>query len=207
MTTHQFLMKTAIFRTRDFAAALGMGIDSASRSLRSLEKEKTIDKITRGIWANTQHPHYSPYGLTPYLLGQEQGYVSFLSALHRHGVISQIPQRIQIATTGHGRTFRSKAGVFDFIQIQPALMSDGIGWHPLGDSGYALASMEKALLDCLYISTRRGKRFQYFPELELDKFSKKEFIRLLETTSTLQSIKKRILTNFQLLWNKNMGSS
>ena len=46
------------------------------------------------------HPYFHPLSCVPYLLGKEQGYVSFLTALHLHCVISQIPKTIQIATTG-----------------------------------------------------------------------------------------------------------
>jgi len=45
-----------------------------------------------------------------YLVGNEQGYVSFLTAMHLHGLISQIPRAYQGATTGRGRILESPIG-------------------------------------------------------------------------------------------------
>lgn len=59
-----------------------------------------LTRLTRGVWANTSHPDFHPLVCVPKLLGREQGYVSFLTALHLRGVISQIPRTIQVATTG-----------------------------------------------------------------------------------------------------------
>jgi len=156
-----------IFTTRGLAFEARRNISSVSRSLSMLDGTAGIVKVTRGVWANTSHPYFSAYAAVPYLLDAEQGYVSFLSALQRHGVISQIPSVIQIATTGRNRTVFSKAGNFEFIRLSPKLMRSGFGSY--GDTAtYNMASPEKALFDCVYISTRKNKRFGSFPEIELE---------------------------------------
>lgn len=63
-----------------------------------------------------------------FILGVEQGYVSFLSALSYHGVISQIPQKTLIATTGHARKISIETYNFDMIQIKPEYMMYGVEW-------------------------------------------------------------------------------
>ena len=116
----------------------------------------------------------------PYLLGKEQGYVSFLSALHQHGQVSQIPKTIQVATTGHARTLDASVGQFEFMQIKPELMKQGTQWSNTR-LPYLIATAEKALIDTLYLSTRKNRRFVRLPEVDIrhTAFRKREFERLL----------------------------
>lgn len=153
------------FTTRDYALANHQSLPAASRSLQRLAKKKVIQKVTKGIWANDKHPYFSPLGCVPLLLGSEEGYVSFLTALQYHGVISQIPSTIQIATTGHGRKLKTPIGIFEFFKLKPTMMTDKIEWTN-AKTPYRMATPEKALMDTLYISTRKGKRFVSLPEIE-----------------------------------------
>ena len=93
-----------IFTTRDYANYSSITVPAASKRLLRLADKKLLTRVTKGLWANTGHPWFHPLACVPYLLGKEQGYVSFLSALHLHGLVSQIPKTMQIATTGHART-------------------------------------------------------------------------------------------------------
>lgn len=106
-----------IFTTSDYANYSSISMPAASKRLLRLAEKKLLTRITKGLWANTSHPYFHPLACVPYLLGKEQGYVSFLTALHLHGLVSQIPKTIQIATTGHARTLDSPVGKFEFLQI------------------------------------------------------------------------------------------
>ncbi len=169
-----------IFTTRDYATAAGTSMSSASRRLDRLSERKALTRLTKGVWANTAHPHFHPLACVPYLLGKEQGYVSFLSALHLHGILSQIPRTHQVATTGRPRVLESPVGRFEFLRVKPELMRDGVDWSDTHQP-FLIASAEKALLDTLYIATRKSKRFASLPELDLDNaFRRREFERLLK---------------------------
>ena len=178
MNQIEFFSKNVFFTTRQYAFSLEIAIETASRRLHQLEKDKSLVSLTRGVWAQLHHPFYSPYGAIPYLLGNEQGYLSFLTALHRHDVISQIPKTIQIATTGRGRLLVSERNEYEFFQLQPQMMRDGICVNE-GRLSYNIASPEKALLDTLYLSTRKGRRFAKLPEVNQDVLDQKELNRLL----------------------------
>ncbi|MDZ7645578.1 MAG: hypothetical protein U5K76_15955 [Woeseiaceae bacterium] len=169
-----------VFTTSRFADASGSSLSVASRRLDRLAEQKFLVRITRGVWANASHPHFHPLACVPHLLGKEQGYVSFLTALHLHGVISQIPRSTQIATTGRGRVLDSPVGRFEFFRIKPELMRDGTEWSAT-HLPYLVATREKALLDVLYLSTRQSRRFARLPEVDLagSGFRKREFTRLL----------------------------
>lgn len=180
MTELEFLSKNCFFTTRTFAIHLGRGLPSASKKLKSLTLSGDIIQVTRGLYANRNHQSFTPYGAIPYLLDRDIGYLSFLSALHRHGLISQIPSSIQIATTGRGRVLKSPIGEFQFFQMKPELMQDGVNLFE-GGVTYNMASPEKAMLDTFYLATKKGNRFKKLPEIELESVHKKNFLKLLKT--------------------------
>lgn len=155
------------FTTRDYANLAGLSVAAASKQLSRLKQKKTLVQLTRGMWANTAHPYFTPLSCVPVLLGAEQGYVSFLTALHHHGLISQIPSSIQIATTGHTRQRKTPIARFEFLQMKPEMFLHGIEWSSTAKP-YLVASAEKALVDTFYITTRKSRRFAKLPELELN---------------------------------------
>ena len=106
-----------IFTTRQFAGKTGLSMPAASKKLSRLAAKGLLCKMTKGVWANQFHPWFTPEALVPYLLGKEQGCVSFLSVLHSTGALSQIPQKIQLATTGHSRQLMSPVGRFDETRV------------------------------------------------------------------------------------------
>lgn len=184
-----------IFTTRDYANHQKLSISAASKKLARLRKNKLLTHVTKGVWANTSHPYFHPASCVPYLLNNESGYVSFLTALHFHGLLSQIPKTIQVATTGHSRTLDSAVAYYEFIQIKPELMQNHLTWSET-QLPYLLATAEKALLDVLYISTRKNRRFIRLPELTLssDLFNKRTFNRLFRQLP----LSTRILNAMQL---------
>jgi hypothetical protein len=116
-----------VFTTRDFARLADVSITAASRRLARLrQSNRSLVQLTRGIWANIAHPNFTVMACVPVLIGGEQGYVSFLTALHIHGAISQIPASIQVATTGHTRKRRTQIGTFDFLQLKPDMFAHGV---------------------------------------------------------------------------------
>jgi len=184
-----------IFTTRDYAYYQNLSMSAASKKLSRLKETKLITRVTKGVWANTSHPYFHPASCVPYLLNNESGYVSFLTALHFHGLLSQIPKTIQVATTGHSRILDSSIAYYEFFQIKPELMQQHLTWSET-QLPYLLATAEKALLDVLYISTRKNRRFIRLPELTItsDLFNKRTFNQVFEQLP----LSTRILNAMQL---------
>jgi len=193
-----------IFTTRDFASYSHISLSAASKRLLRLADRKLLTRITKGLWANTSHPWFHPLACVPYLLGKEQGYVSFLTALHLHGLVSQIPKTIQIATTGHARTLDSPVGRYEFLQIKPELMKQGAQWSDT-HLPYLIATAEKALIDSLYLSTRKNRRFARLPEVEIRRsaFRQREFERLLNQLPIAPRIAAMMRTRWEALQDSN----
>ena len=136
-------------------------------------------KIYRGVWAELGPRSISPFEVIPSLFPRQRVYVSFITALHLHGIVEQIPQVITLASTAHTSTLHTKAGVFSVHQISPALFG-GFDWYK-GEGNFLIAEPEKALIDSLYLSSRKKKQFSSFPELDFPpEFSFRKAARWVE---------------------------
>lgn len=163
--------RAPVFTTGEAAALAGVSMSVAARALGALAARGLVTRVVRGIWARPSHPDFSPYAVAPFLLGAsrstpgEPGYVSLLSALNLHGIIDQIPRTVQIVVAGQRPVLRTAVGTFAFHRLQPDLVTG----YALGGqlANFDLATPTKAIFDTLYISTRRGRRFAYLPEVEL----------------------------------------
>jgi predicted transcriptional regulator of viral defense system len=188
-----------VFTTREYAQASGIAVASASRQLKAAAERGPLVRLTRGVWANPSHPYFHPMACVPKLIENEQGYVSFLTALHRRRVIEQIPRAIQIATTGHARQLSTPVGSYEFFHLAPKMMRQGIEWSDTRIP-YRIATADKALLDTIYISLRRGRRFRSLPELDLRPVTKRRFMELLHDVDDPR-IAASVRERFERIWS------
>jgi len=162
-----------VFTTHELTAVSGKSASTVVQSLNHLVKQGLLTKIYRGVWAEQITRAVSPFEVIPALFPRQRVYVSFITALHLHGIVEQIPQIITLASTAHTTVLRTKAGIFSVHQIAPTLF-DGFDWYK-GEGRFLIAEPEKALIDSLYLSSRKKKQFGSFPELEFPaKFSFKK---------------------------------
>ena len=198
MNLETFLLENAVFTTRHCATVTGQRAGNTSRTLGTLADKNTLVRVTRGLWAQPRHPAFTPFAAISALLGNEHGYVSFLCAMHRHGLISQIPGSIQIGTTGHTRGLESPIARFEFIRMHPRMMMAGI---ELTDATppYGIATAEKALLDTLYIRTRKRNRFSALPELNVDSVKVADLYEVLDAQLPAPAVRSAVESHLQRL--------
>ncbi|MES2521921.1 MAG: hypothetical protein V4617_04400 [Gemmatimonadota bacterium] len=200
---HATLARAPVLTTRDLAEAADVSIDSAARALRALAAKDIVVPVVRGIWARPTHPQFSAYAVVPFLLGAsalaggrdlaEPGYVSLLSALNLHGLIDQIPRAIHVVVGSQRTGLHTQVGDFIFHRLQPHLVT---GFAPGGRlANFNLATPTKALFDTLYVSTRRGRRYRYLPELELPRTvsdrEMREYLALIDGVSVRAAVSDR----------------
>ena len=154
-----------IFTTREIAAVRNGTLSATSQVLSRMVRQGLLVKAARGLWCNHANPRFSRFGLVPYLAGNHRAYVSLLTALNLHGLIDQIPQVIYAVSTGSTRLVKTVVGTFSFHQIQPGFFN-GFDWNG-PNRAFLLATPEKAIVDSFYISTGKGNRFQYLPEIDM----------------------------------------
>ena len=160
-------LKKPVFTTFEVSALSGKSLSVVTQSLNHLAKIGLVLKVYRGVWAEAGNESLSPYAVIPYLFSRQRAYVSFLSALHLHGIIEQIPQTITLASTVHTKTIHTRLGVFSVHRISPKFFK-GFDWYK-GQNSFLIACPEKALVDSLYLSAHKKKQFGYFPELHFSK--------------------------------------
>lgn len=171
MTVEQAIQSLGrpIFTTKEVSAVRGGTVSATTQVLARMERQGLLLKVKRNLWCDPSDPRFNRFGLIPYLAGNHRAYLSLLSALNLHGVIDQIPQQVYAVTIGPTKTVRTEVGIFSFHRIQPEFF-DGFDWYGANKT-FLIASAEKALVDALYLSTRRGTRFRYLPSLDLAQLS------------------------------------
>lgn len=182
----QVVPQEPIFTTQAVARAARTTRDIASRALAQLASRGLIVRLKGGLWADPKHPSFSPYAVVPYLLKRRtgevgRGYVSFLSALHLHGMLSQIPRAIYVAVADRRQVVTTPVATYSLHKLQPELL----GGHAPGDvyGRFELAAPTKALFDTIYLSSRRGRQFAHLPEVDLEKVSSAEMRRWISKIS------------------------
>ncbi|QQR81779.1 MAG: hypothetical protein IPJ69_06715 [Deltaproteobacteria bacterium] len=163
--------RSLVFSTRELAALANIRIDFASQMLRRMAAKKKITRLYQGLWAYTQNPEFNAFVVVPYLTRPHPAAISLFTALHLHGMIEQVPQVIHIVSTSMTRKIKTPIGSFSIHKIQPEFFQgydNGYG-NLAGQSHFLVATPEKAFVDCLYFSMRKGKYFGSFPELTFPK--------------------------------------
>lgn len=161
----EIMPTSSVFATSAVTQITGSAASNVSRDLRDLEAQGMITRVRRGVWAVVHHPDFSAHAVVPHLFsGDEQGYVSLLSALNLHGMIDQIPKRVQVVTTRQRAQLRTPIATYDFHQMHRAVFG---GFGPYrGTGNFQIAGPEKALFDTIYLSARKGRRFTFLPEID-----------------------------------------
>jgi predicted transcriptional regulator of viral defense system len=125
-----------------------------------MEKAGLLRRLRRGLWA--LDPNIEPFAVAPYLTAPFPAYVSFWSALSRHGMIEQIPRQITVASLDRARRIDTSIGTYSVHHLSPELFG---GYEGSEETGY-LATPEKAVFDTIYVRAASGSK-AFFPELSL----------------------------------------
>ena len=156
-------IRRPIFTTFELARLSDRSASATTQALRHLEKQGVIEKIYRGIWGLAGSERLSAASVIPFLFPRTRAYVSFISALHLYDIIEQIPQVMTLASPSHTKTIRTRLGTYSVHRIAPSFFA-GFRWYK--DEGrFLIAEPEKALVDSLYLSSRKKRQYGYFPEL------------------------------------------
>lgn len=176
--------------TADAAAALGLTTTAASKQLARLARTGLLRPLRQGTW--WLEDELDPLRLPEYLTAPFPSYVSLQTALHRHGMIEQIPEVVYAVSLGKTQRLTTKVGTFSVHHVAPEVF--GGFEETLRDA--KLATPEKALFDFAYLSSGRSRLFTSLPELELPRgFRRKELGRWL---AKIPSDRSRTLTSKKL---------
>lgn len=190
-----------VFETSDAAVLLGPAGGHASRVLERLCEAGQVVRLKRGLWAFPDR--LDPLALPGYLAAPLPCYVSLQSALFHHGLISQVPDVIYAVSPARTRRWRTPPATVSIHHVSPHFF---FGDERLPGGRVRMATPEKALLDCLYLSSARSRLFARLPELDLrEGFDRDRARRLLDR---LPSARRRatLLRRLETLSNAECGT-
>ena len=141
---HLRALREPVVSTDDAAVVFRAERSAATHTLTRLATAGLLKRIRRGLW--TTDVTLDPLLVPGYLTAPLPSYVSFQSALFLHGMISQIPNVIYVASLAQTRTVRTSLGTFSIHRLAPSFFG---GYEIVQTSGVNLATSEKALLDTL----------------------------------------------------------
>jgi predicted transcriptional regulator of viral defense system len=148
----------------DLEKVLGYGTrKSLLVALHRLTASGTLERVHRGYYRVEARPA-DEAALANVLY--RPSYLSFESALARHGILSQIPYTMTFATTRRSKRMTIGGREAEFRQIKEDLF---FGYRLEG--GLYVAEPEKALLDEFYMMAR-GRAAVSLEELDVDRLSK-----------------------------------
>jgi len=150
-----------ILTTGDAAMHLGLTRSAASRALARLEAADLVQPIRHGLWS--VETRVDPLRLPEYLTAPFPSYVSLLTALRIHGMITQVPHVIYVVSLAPTRRLRTRVADYSVHRVAPGFF----GGFTTTPGGAKVASPEKALLDTLYLAPARSRLFAGLPEVEI----------------------------------------
>jgi len=183
------------FQTSDAAACLGIGRAHASQMLARLAASGHLAKLGRGRWGFKDR--IDPLALPEYLTAPYPSYVSLQSALHRHGMISQIPAVLYAVSVARTKTYMTSLGTVSVHHVDPSFY---FGYQAEGKSPVKIATPEKALVDFLYLGPARSRLFRALPELEFPSgFKVREARKIIRR---IRSVRRRnhVSRLFEEIW-------
>ena len=154
-------MGKPVITTDDAALRLGLTPSAATRTLGRLASAGLVLHLRHGLWS--LDPRIDPLLVPEYLTAPFPAYVSLQSALQIHGMISQVPQVIYVASLAPTKRIKTKVGDYSIHCLAPSFF----GGFETARTGVRLATPEKALLDALYLAPARSRLFVALPEVEI----------------------------------------
>jgi predicted transcriptional regulator of viral defense system len=149
--------------TSDAAMLLGMTSSHASRVLERLCEAGQVVRLKRGVWGFPDR--LDSLQVAEHLAAPQPCYVSLQSAMFFHGMISQIPNVVYAVSTARTRRWNTPLATVSVHHVAPTFF---FGFETANDGKVKMATPEKALLDCLYLSPAKSRLFASLPELQLD---------------------------------------
>lgn len=151
--------------------------DFDARRLSEWQKKGYISKIINGFYV------FSEIEINELMLMKianviySHSYISFETALSQYGLIPESVYQITSASTRKTKIFNTLYGSFSYRSISPQLF---FGYMIDPQSGYIIASAEKALLDHLYFRKRFDENDLFEWRLNIDEYRKAVNEELIE---------------------------
>ena len=156
--------------------------------IKSLVDQAVLTMIVPGLYHLTAKPP-DQFTIANFLV--EPSYISFETALSYHGILSQFPHLVTSATTMKAQ-IKNIHHTYQYYHLKPDLF---FGYSHINN--YLLATPEKALLDQLYLATKKYRLVDW-DEYDLESINPKiltEYLNQYHKVKGYQTIIKQLKDN------------
>jgi len=119
-----------------------------AKALAAHQASGLVERVARGLYINPRArslPQDILSALVTWIRPLEFNYISLESALSEMGLISQIPSRLTVMTTGRSQTFTTPYGTIEFTHTSQTLdqLRSQVEWDPRRELWVATAKQAK----------------------------------------------------------------
>lgn len=180
-----------VLTTAEVSSRLDIPEPSATRLLSRLARLGFVTRLKRGLWAFARTPN--PYEVVEFLTAPYPSYISLWTALHRHGLITQVPRIVYVVSLDRSKRIRTPIATYRLHHVDPRLFGGFVHTDRT-----PIATPEKALFDTIYLLSTRSGGSVRVPEIEVPRnFNLKELQRWINRIPSKRRraiVRKRIQT-------------
>ena len=137
-----------------FSAILKAGFHPDS--LKTLEKEKKIEKIARGLYKLTNYDFGEYPDLVIASFQAPRGVICLVSALSFHEATIEIPKYVDIAIPKGSHTYRIKYPPVRFYRFDSKAWETGVEEHKIEGYKIKIYNLAKTIADCFKFRNKIG---------------------------------------------------
>ncbi len=134
--------------------ALKLGIHR--RTLYSLRDSGKLERLDRGLYRVADMPPLSAPDLTIVAHKVPDGVICLISALHFHGITTQIPHVVSVALKRNKEPPRLTFPPTKFFFYSQEVLTEGVAVHLIDDVKVRVFNPEKTLADCFKYRNKIG---------------------------------------------------
>jgi predicted transcriptional regulator of viral defense system len=124
--------------------------------LKSLEKEKRVEKIARGLYRLANYDFGGHPDLVIASFQAPRGVICLISALSFHEATVEIPKYVDIAIPRATHTYRIKYPPVRFYHFDPKAWKVGVEEHKIGGYKIKVYNLAKTIADCFKFRNKIG---------------------------------------------------
>ena len=184
------------FSPKDISRFLNMEKRNVYQVLSGMESKGLIHRIESGRYIlEEDYKSKDVYELASNLI--DSSYLGFLSSLHFHGMINQVPRKIQIASTRRKGNMEIQGSEIHFVKIGE---NDFYGYENY--DRIVVSDPEKTVIDCLRLPDKAGD-FSNIIDIDWKKLDARKMTKYAEKTGS-SSVVSRLGVIFE---RKGINSS
>jgi predicted transcriptional regulator of viral defense system len=141
-----------VVRPRDLAP-LGISRVQLSR----LVEKGLVERVARGLYVAADAQYTEQHTFAEAAKRAPRGVICLLSALHFHGLTTQLPREVWMAIDGKARLPKDSSPPLRFVRFSPLALSEGVEEHDIEGVLVKVFDPAKTVVDCFKYRSKIGQ--------------------------------------------------